>query len=448
MTFAPFHLSVLTSCLGYTYSYLSPDNFALSEAKVRNGTLGPNGPAYKALVITSNSNLTLDGVHYIQRYARAGLPVILSGGDPGAYATHDGRDTLAMQKAIQTLKQSQNVYTVAAGQVAAKLETLGLQPRVAVRTNGTWYSTWREDAQNATDHAFVFCENNASNGTVSIASAKTPFFLDPWTGERKPVLHYSRQAGRVVIPLQLASNQTVVIGFSGSDHGLSQHVTQLPSNVLGYSYAAETGATLHVSASKSSESLVLSNGTRVSVHSKEIAKARPLTNWTLTAEHWEAPHNLSDASVVANKRNSTHHLSELVSWTQIAGLKNASGVGHYQTAFSWTGSSADGAYLELPAIAHGARVYLNGHRLPPVDLARPRADLGPYLQQGSNRVVVVVPTTMWNYIRSIADHIMSSGTAVETVMAGIGITTLPSRGENGLIGTVRLVPYARQRLAV
>lgn len=50
---------------GYTYSYLSPDNFALPEAEVQNGRLGPNGPAHKAMVITSNSNLTHEGVKYI-----------------------------------------------------------------------------------------------------------------------------------------------------------------------------------------------------------------------------------------------------------------------------------------------------------------------------------------------------------------------------------------------
>ncbi len=173
---------------GYTYTYLSPDNFALPQAKVEGNTLGPDGPAYRAMVITSNSNLTLDGVHYIQKYARAGLPVILSGGDPGPFVTHDSRDAAVIKQAIQALKQSRNVYDVSAWKVASKLQDLGIQPRVALQTNGTWYTTWREDAQTGLDHAFIFNYANASIGTVSIASSKAPFFLNQWAGQTTAVL--------------------------------------------------------------------------------------------------------------------------------------------------------------------------------------------------------------------------------------------------------------------
>ena len=403
--------------------------------------MGPNGPAYKAMVITSDSNLTAEAVHHIQMYARAGLPVILSGGDPGVYATHDGSDKPTIERAIQALKKSPNVYIVSAGQVAAKLQTLGIQPRVAVQTNGTWYSTWREDAQSGMDHAFVFSEYS-SEGTVDIASTKTPFILDPWSGTKKPLFGYKRDGKRVVIPLSFTANQTVVIGFTDSDDGPHEYATQMPSTVLNYDYTHETGAVLHVS-DGSSLSLLLSNGTRVSIGDKSVASPSPLSKWTLIVEHWEAPINISDAASIATKHNTTHHLSSLVSWTQIEGLKNASGLGYYTTTVSWPPShgSADGAYLLLPRIEHAARVFVNGKRLPGFDFAAPRIDLGPYLQQGANQVDVVVPTTMWNYIRSIAGEIESAGVGVETVMAGIGATTLPARRANGLIGTATFVPY-------
>ncbi|KAJ5670799.1 uncharacterized protein N7477_006162, partial [Penicillium maclennaniae] len=424
-----------------TYTYLSPDNFALSEATVQNGVLGPNGPAYKAMVITSDSNLTAEGVHHIQQYARAGLPIILSGGDPGVYATRDGSDQPTVEKAIQDLKKSRNVYTVSAGQVAAKLHSLGIQPQIAVQTNGTWYSTWREDAQNGMDHAFVFSESS-SHGTVSIASTKTPFILDPWTGTKKPLLGYKRDGERVIIPLSFTANQTAVIGFIDSDDGPSESATQLPSTVLGYDYAHDTGAVFRVS-DGSSQSLLLSNGTRVSLGDKSVAKPSSLSQWSLIAEYWEAPTNLSNAASIATKHNTTHHLSSLVSWTEIEGLGNTSGLGYYTTTVSWPPShgSADGAYLLLPRIEHAARVFVNNKRLPGFDFAAPRIDLGPYLQPGANQVDVMVPTTMWNYIRSIAGELESAGVGVETVMAGVGETTLPARRANGLIGIATLVPY-------
>lgn len=400
------------------------------------------------MVITSNSNLTLDGVHRIQQYASAGLPIILSGGDPGVYATRDGSDKPAVEKAIQSLKQLRNVYSVPTGQVAAKLQALDLQPQVSVKTNGTWYSTWREDAQHGMDHAFVFCENNASSGTVDIASSKTPFFLNAWTGETKPVLEYKRNGDRVTIPLTLAANQTVIIGFTDSADGPSVHATEMPSSVLGYDYTKDTGAVLHVSANSNSRSLTLSNGTRVDLGSTSVACPSILSNWALTAEHWEAPRNLSDTATIAVKHNTTHRLSSLVSWTQIEGLRNASGVGYYTTTVPWPPAhgAAGGAYLILPTIEHAARIYVNGKRLPAIDLAAPGVDLGPYLQSGANQVSVVVPTTMWNYIRSIAGEVKSAGIGVQAVMAGVGMTSLPARSNNGLIGKVTLVPYVKVAL--
>lgn len=433
---------------GYTYTYLSPDNFALPQATVKDNILGLDGPAYKAMVITSNSNLTLDGLHYIQRYARAGLPVILSGGDPGVYATHDNRDAPAIKQAIQALKQSRNVYSVSAGKVAAKLQSLGIQPRVALQNNGTWYSTWREDAQNGMDHAFVFCNGNASTGTVSIASNKAPIFLNPWTGQTKPVLEYTRHGNQVVIPLSLAANQTVVIGFIESSFKSVQHVTQLPSSVVGYDYSEKSGFVLHASASKDSQSLILSNGKQLKIAGTDVAKAYTLSNWTLTAEHWEAPSNMSDADTVAVKHNTTHQLSSLVSWAEVEALRNVSGLGYYSTSISWppTGhASTDGAYLTLPAISHAARVFVNGQKVPAIDFSAPQVDLGPYLKKGSNQITVVVPTTMWNYIRSIAGEVETGVIPLELLFSTMG-TALPPVTDNGLVGTVTLVPYVNVSL--
>ncbi|KAJ5110316.1 hypothetical protein N7532_002961 [Penicillium argentinense] len=432
---------------GYTYSYLSPDNFALPQARVQNKNLGPDGPAYRAMVITSNSNLTLDSVNYIQKYARAGLPVILSGGEPGVYATYDGRDTAAIKQAIQALKQSPNVYSISVGEAGAKLQDLGIQPRVALQTNGTWYSTWREDAINGMDHAFVFCDSNASTGTVSIANSKPPFFLDPWTGQIKPVLEYTRQGNQVIIPLSLAANQAVVIGFIKGASSPAQHVTQLPSSVVGYDYSKEFGFVLHVSGSKDKQLLTVSNGKTVSIAGTDQHGAFNLSNWTLTAEHWEAPSNISDAATVAIKHNTTHQLSSLVSWAEIEALGNVSGLGYYSTSISWPPAnvSADGAYLTLPAIYHAARVYVNGQNVPPIDFAAPRVDLGPYLKTGFNQVMIVVPTTMWNYIASIASGIECVDIPAMAFMSAFGLPAPPIT-DNGLLGTVTLVPYVKMRL--
>lgn len=432
-------------CVGYSYTYLSPDNFALPEATIKNNQLGPKGPKYKAIIITSNSNLTLEGAQYLRKYARAGFPVILSGGDPGVYATRDNTEQATVEKAISALKQSKNVYSVAAGQVAKKLHALGLSPRVGVQTNGTWYTTWREDTVHSMDHAFIFSDTNASTGSVTVLSAKTPFLLDPWTGDEKPLLNYQHKDDKTIIPLSLAGNQTVIIGFRDESEP-KLHVTQSSSVVLGGDTTSNGDIVLQVSASTQSKSLGLSDGKSV-ILPTGVASATTLSNWTLVAEHWEAPQNISDASIIASKHNTTHHLSSLISWTQIEGLKNASGLGYYSTNFSWppskTSGKAEGGYLIFPPIKHAARLYINGRQLPPLDLAAPRADITSYLRTGQNEVTVVVPTTMWNYIRSIFGELKNSDTGP---LLGTVSPTLPPRSDNGLIGKVDLVPYVRLSL--
>lgn len=434
---------------GYIFTYLSPDNFVLPQAYVRKGVLAPDGPAYRALVIPSTANMTLESLNKVRSYALGGLSVILSGGTPNYYTSKDSSNKGVFEKAVQLLKTTRNVYSTPLELVADKLASLGLDPQVKVQTNGTWYPTWREDERNGIDYAFIFSDGPASTGHIEVASMKTPYYFNPWTGERKPVLQYQRNRGRTVIPLTLSGNQTVIIAFSSK---LNKDVdtptfyaTQVPPNIIGYNYSKKNGMLLHVSAGKSDKPLVLSNGKRYD----QLTKLRPsegfeLSNWTLTAEHWEAPQNLSDASIIADKHNTTHTLKSLTSWTSIPGLVNASGVGYYATSMSWPPKNgcADGAYIVFPPVKHTLHVYVNSQRVPPLDYMAPKADIGKYLKKGQNKVVVVVPTTMWNYLRSMFDKLKSGGRP--PLYAYLGGT--PGLMDNGMVGSVEIVPYITENI--
>ena len=435
--------------LGYIFTYLSPDNFGHPQAYVKKGVLAPNGPAYRALVIPGTANMTLEAVREVRSYAISGLPVILSGGTPNYYMSKDSSNKNVFEKAIQLLKTTLNVYSTSSELVADKLASLGLHPRVTIQSNGTWYPTWREDEREGIDYAFIFCDGPASTGYIEVATMKTPYYFNPWTGERTPVLQYQRDRGHTLIPLTRSGNQTVIIAFSSKLHKdidtPTFYATQVPSNILGYDYSRANGMLLHVSARKSDTPLVLSNGT----HYDKLTKLRPseafdLSNWTLTAKHWEAPHNLFDGSIIAVKHNTTHSLKSLSSWTSISGLVNASGVGYYTTTMSWPPISgcAEGAYIVFPPIKHTLHVYVNGQRVPPLDYTAPKADIGGYLKEGQNEVVVVVPTTMWNYLRSTFDKLKSSGRP--PLYAILGGT--PGLMDNGLIGSVEILPYITQNI--
>ncbi|KAF9891846.1 hypothetical protein FE257_003331 [Aspergillus nanangensis] len=428
---------------GFSYVYLSPDNFALPQAYVKNGTLAPTGPEFRAMIIPSSSNLTVQGVRDIRKYALEGLPVILSGGLPHAYLTKGG-DTTDLLEEITALKETRNVYSVNAGEAAKKLLDIGIGPRVHIQANGTWYPTWRSGFDGI-DYLYILGDVMKSSGQLNVATTKRPYFFDLWTGKKSPVLHYQQARGRITIPLSLAANQTTVIGFTNTHHGnTSLHANELPSSVIGYHYGNETGKIeLHVSADTQDIALKLSNGkTMTDLVAQQPTQAYQLSNWNLTVEHWERPSNLSDASMIAEKRNTTHQLPSLVSWQIIPSIANASGVGYYTTTLSWppTSGSADGAYIFLPQTTNGARLFINGHCVPAFDYQAPKIDITPYLMDGENHLRVDVPSVMWNYLRTMLDELRTGGSAAKFVEFE---TEAPGPVDNGLIGEVWVVPYVR-----
>jgi hypothetical protein len=449
---------MLTILPGWTWAYLTPDNFALPEATVRKGVLGPDGPRFKALVITRDSNMTLAGAQKVQEYATLGLPIIFSGGLPGVYSSStDGSEPAAIEAALTDLSTSDNVYLVDSDGVADKLTSLGLSPNIKVQTEGQWYTTWREDASTGIDYALVFCDTNSSSGYITVTGAaknKTPFYLNAWTGAIAPVFTYSVTKSGLTIPVSLQGNQTLVIAFSSRPLGESGtpkvHAVESPDSVINATFDRKHGWVAHVTNQRGSQALGrirLSNNRHVELpQTQQIAKPFNLTNWKLIAEHWEAPTSFSDASTIAQKHNTTHELSKLISWTEIPSLQNTSGLGYYSTTLQWpltSDGTADGAYILFPRILHAIQLSINGRRLPALDYTDARADITPYLKHGRNEILAVVPTTMWNYIRSILPDIRDQGHLPGLLEMGLPV---PELSENGLVGDVMVVPYVNVRV--
>lgn len=388
----------------------------------------------------------------IQGFADSGLPVILSDDLPGYYSNGNCAEQTTVLAALQNLKNSGNVHRTADGQIASKLQYLNIRPRVEIipTEKTTWYPVMRSD--NSTDYVYIFSKDTAGTGQVAVNSTKTPYLFNSWTGERIPLLNYNLEGNITKIPLSLAANQTVILAFSNDwkseVNTPSVHATQVPLNVLGYNYTTTEGLVLHVTtgALGNSTSLRLSNGKTYDISTNATLSPVSLGKWTLTAEHWRAPQNMSDATVIADKHNTTHHLTSLVSWLGIPGLHNASGLGYYSTHFSWppvvsNQSDISGAYLSLPAISHGLKLFVNEQAVQTLDFANPLVDIGPYLHSGSNQIMAIVPTLMWNYIRSIYDEILISGSKPD-------LATLPSNVDTGLIGEATIIPYTDFKFSI
>ncbi|KAL2845070.1 hypothetical protein BJY01DRAFT_263735 [Aspergillus pseudoustus] len=448
---------------GWSWAYLTPDNFALPEATVKNSVLGPDGPRFKALIVTSDSNMTLVGVRKIRQYATRGLPIILSGGLPGVYfSSLNGSEPATIEVELKNLSTLDNVYTVEAGGVADKLASFGLSPNINVQTNGRWYTTWREDPSTGVDYALIFCDTNSSSGYITVSGPsknKAPFYLNAWTGAISPVFTYNVTDSGLTVPVSLQGNQMMIIAFSSRSIDKSGtpkfHAVETPSSVLGTSYTQKNGWVAHLSKGESQVTagrIRLSNGRHFQLPQQgKIADTFNLSDWKLIAEHWEAPENSSEARTIARKYNTTHNLPGLVSWAEVPALRNVSGLGYYTTTFEWppanqTGISgeADGAYIIFPRVLHAIRVSINGHQLPPLDYTDARADISRYLNNSKNEILAVVPTTMWNYIRSILPDIRDQGHLPGLLDMGLPV---PDISDNGLVGEVGVVPYVNVTIA-
>ena len=433
--------------LGWSYNYLTPENLRCDQAIVESGVLASRSPAWKALAVGPKANVSLDALASLQRLADSDLPIIMIGESPYFWPEGNKTDAALFEKNLDILRSSDNVHSAEEGLLASKLSSIGLRPRVAVKTNGTWYITWRESEN--LSHALIYSDLTASQGEVDIADTRTPFFLNPWTGEETPVLTYRQDNVSTTIPLSLAGNQTVVVAFKLRNEltDPTYHLTSFSSHVLGSTFDSNQGLTLQVAHSTSDIQVTLSNGVARNISTSSIPPAFELSHWSLTAEHWEAPSNLSDVESTV-KYNTTHELPSLVSWSQIPALQNVSGIGYYTTSFTVPPNStrstenADiGAYLSFANVLHALRVPVNGQPLPPPDLTNAVINISPWLRSGNNTITAIVPTTLWNYLRTIIGSLESAG-AVPLPLV-LGTPPLGTIEEAGLLPGVRITPFQK-----
>jgi hypothetical protein len=169
----------------------------------------------------------------------------------------------------------------------------------------------------------------------------------------------------------------------------------------------------------------LSQGRTVTTRTPAVPAPITPARWELDVEDWYPG---SDATRTERVRRSLT-LDTLRPWSQIPELADSAGIGRYRTTVTlpadWTPSH--GAELELGQVSDTFRVSVNGRRLPPADRLHPVVDLGPFLWRGENTVEIEVATPLVNRLR----------VEQPTVFGGV------ARQDHGLVGPVRLVPYAQ-----
>ncbi|RYC81627.1 hypothetical protein BFJ63_vAg15487 [Fusarium oxysporum f. sp. narcissi] len=435
---------------GYSYEYISPDNFNLPEAYVEDGIFAPERQGFKAMIIRANDSMTPYGVQKLAQYAHAGLPMVFSGGMPDDryLLTSNSSEKDVVRKILESLTSLPNVHIVPFEGLADAIASLGITPNAKVSADAIWWTRWRRDDAKRMD--YVFLSNVASfasmgtgfsEGTVEFASKGIPYTFDAWTGEQIPITNYTQSENSTTIFFRLAGNQTSIVAFS--DFPLPNitipfvHATSGGTGILDFA-VSERGGLVVKSGSQGSNTTIRVTTSDGKTHHVLPCVAKPITlsNWTLIVESWHPSSNLSDITFT-EKRNSTYHLRTLSSWQDIPGLQNISGRGFYSTTFTWNHPlGKTGAIINFGAVFHTLRVSVNGHQLPPLDPTLAKVDISRYLVDGLNCVEAVASTTLVNALKPIAMKLENSGTT-GTVQA------LASLQDYGLLMPVVVTPYRK-----
>lgn len=225
------------------------------------------------------------------------------------------------------------------------------------------------------------------------------------------------------MPIELAPGETVVIGF---ERPIGAHVESTAEAVL-----ARDGELRLRSTRPGAASARLSGGRTVTVDFGALPRPVEPASWTLRVE----------GAVPSGRERHTLRLQRLADWRTISRLRRTSGTGNYRTTVTldrrWARQDS-GAYLELGRVEGGVQVRVNGQRVHPATVAPPRIDVGAFLRPGRNVIEVEITTTLKNRLTALAEQ----GVPGYSRFLKRPVRTQPY----GLIGPVRLVPYAERAL--
>lgn len=473
---------------GYSYNLLTDGMLANSPnaAKIRNQTIYPAGPGYKAVLLDSVETLSISTVNMLSAYADAGIPIILLNTDPETatvYGTDQGQDAklqarftrLAAKPSVKVADSKSQIpglladagVTGHARYSIPKLETTAYQDGAS-----TYYYVYNNtstfqgmlaagSSKGYKDPTATTYGQPIKHPTVTLEGTGTPYVLDAHTGEIRQAGQYTVNADNTVtvrLDTLKAGEATIVVLASTNLAPTGQAVTSVTGGDA-YTVGRDAKGTPVLKAQASgSFTASLAGGAKVTVEAT-VPGAVDLTSWSLKLDSYGP--KFEKASELLNKNGiqlvdpsatkiRTVDLGNvpLGAWRDIeasesvlsklgvADLDQVSGRGYYTTTFDWTRSDA-GAVLEL---GYGndqiTGVTVNGKELSVNNLID-AVDLGDHLVVGQNKLTVELSTTLNHRAAAV------NGTSA---YGGGFLGTVPEKYLVNGLASAKLVPYVRTTL--
>ena len=425
--------------IGWTHSFATPALLDLPRAKVRRGRLAPDGPAYKVMIIGPDQfrgaerTMAVSTAERVLELGRAGLPIVFLGdwstAEPVGLAQPGETDELrALLTKVQALSTTRTIAVDT--EIPTALADLGITPDV--RHESSTVMTLRRTVGNV-DLYYVANAKHAENRKLvrvtqdvwltATRSDAVPYLLDAWTGETTPVALWERQGDQVRVSVDLLPGQSTIVALD-RPRGRRPSATSVSGGVV-----RVLGGSLVLRSGTAGDHTVTTGGRARTVTIDRVREPVLLSSWDLAVEDWQP--GATATETVRPVRNL--HLDALLPWSQVPELADVSGVGVYTTVVDlgrdWT--ATDGAVLELGEVNDTFRVRVNGRQVAPCDVLDPVLDLGGLLRRGRNTIEVEIATTLINRLRTVTPAVYGP---------------VP-RQAYGLVGPVRLVPYAEKTIS-
>ncbi|WP_030224062.1 glycosyl hydrolase [Streptomyces sp. NRRL WC-3626] len=436
--------------LGWTHQFISGALLDLPNAEVSGGRLAPHGPAYKALFVEgdffhgSTPTLALADARTLLRFAKAGLPMVLLGAFDQALTpgVPDSGETERLREVLARLLALPNVVRVTEKPaVGDALTALGVSPDVRHSVSSTLLNAHRVTKE--ADFYYLCNGKHAETVKPPVAAIDhdvtlrctrgrepVPYLLDPWTGEAVRVGRYTREGDEITLRVALRPGQTTIValgrpGLFGDRHGNRPYAVSSDADKVLFT---RDGLTVRAAAAGTYRT-TLSQGRTVTTTFRSVPAAIEPDRWNVEVEDWTPGSDVTRTEKV--RRNLV--MDTLLPWSKIPELEDSAGIGRYRTTVvlprDWSPAS-HGAYLDLGQVSDTFRVTVNGKESGPADRLSPVLDVGPLLRRGENTIEIEVATPLVNRLRVTRPEVFGS----------------LARQEHGLVGPVKLVPYAQTTL--
>ncbi len=346
---------------GYSYDVISNPHLFLPQCVVQYGSLCPDGPAYRALLIVDQEMLPSSAAEKLKALAADGLPIIFVGRLP-VQATGAFTPNSNVTDAVKTMLSMPGVFYVRdLDEAVATLKTLSITARASYRDvklesicradeSGTYYFLFNNDTDDV-------------SANITLKGSGRPVILNAWTGAITPIPFTQVEEG-VMINVSLASKDAMILALL-PDAQTPQVREDLPSITL-----------------RALDTTVESWGPDEDAAVPTQAKRTTVSFGAQPVGPWDA--------LPATKEQ----LAEL----GVDGMHHVSGRGFYRTAFSLP--ACDGAVLTVSTgecmVVGGS---INGKNLPAINQRSGQVDLTGLVHEGDNQLELVLATTLINRLR-------------------------------------------------